>query len=459
MADVNDAVAFVDDVLDAENDNRTRGEENYRFSYGKQWPDYATVSRGLERPQLTVNELDSYIRQVANNQRQQRPRGKAHPVDSKGDVKIAKVVTGIGRHVEVMSNADHAFDTAFDHALRIGWGYWRLRTDYIRPDSFDQDIYYDTIDNPFSVYFDNMSHEPDGSDASRCVLTTQYSLKEFQREFPGAAIADFIASGAGDSDPDWMSKDNVRVAEYYYKERVKAKLLKLSDGSIMWDDEFKRNAAIIASFGLTVAGDRDSMKTQVKWQKQTSVDVLEEKDIPGLYIPVVPVYGIVAVIDGYRRKFGLVEFAKDPQRMLNFWHTCITESYALAAKAKWLVPEGADEGHENEWANANISPAPILRYKTTGVDGRDFRAILRESNSFAASCRDICEVCIRYLSHMARDVDGLIWLSFGALNNKLNRPRVASNGFINNFFRDDLSLDFVAIVNRFKQFDLKSIGD
>ena len=62
--------------------------------------------------------------------------------------------------------------------------------------------------------------------------------------------------------------------------------------------------------------------------------------------------------------------AKDPQRMYNFWTTSITESVALAPKAKWLLAEGQDEGHENEWAMANIKSMPVLRYKQTDIDGR-----------------------------------------------------------------------------------------
>ena len=62
--------------------------------------------------------------------------------------------------------------------------------------------------------------------------------------------------------------------------------------------------------------------------------------------------------------------AKDPQRMYNFWTTSITESIALAPKAKWLLAEGQDEGHENEWAMANIKAMPVLRYKQTDIDGK-----------------------------------------------------------------------------------------
>jgi len=62
--------------------------------------------------------------------------------------------------------------------------------------------------------------------------------------------------------------------------------------------------------------------------------------------------------------------AKDPQRMYNYWSTALTESVALSPKAKWLLAEGQDEGHENEWAMANIKAMPVLRYKQTDIEGR-----------------------------------------------------------------------------------------
>jgi hypothetical protein len=48
----------------------------------------------------------------------------------------------------------------------------------------------------------------------------------------------------------------------------------------------------------------------------------------------------------------------------------MTESVALAPKAKWLLAEGQDEGHETDWAMANIKSTPVLRYKQTDIDGR-----------------------------------------------------------------------------------------
>jgi hypothetical protein len=62
--------------------------------------------------------------------------------------------------------------------------------------------------------------------------------------------------------------------------------------------------------------------------------------------------------------------AKDPQRMYNFWQTSMTESVALAPKAKWIMAEGQDENHESEWASANNTSFSYLRYKQTDINGQ-----------------------------------------------------------------------------------------
>ena len=103
--------------------------------------------------------------------------------------------------------------------------------------------------------------------------------------------------------------------------------------------------------------------------KLTGMQILDQKDWPGRYIPVVPVYGQQLIVDSKKKKFGLTRMAKDPQRMYNFWSTALTESVALAPKAKFLLAEGQDEGHEMEWNQANIKSMPVLRYKQKDSEG------------------------------------------------------------------------------------------
>jgi hypothetical protein len=56
--------------------------------------------------------------------------------------------------------------------------------------------------------------------------------------------------------------------------------------------------------------------------------------------------------------------------MYNFWQTSMTESVALAPRAKWIMAEGQDEGHETEWAGANNTAYSYLRYKMTDINGQ-----------------------------------------------------------------------------------------
>lgn len=367
---IDEAKDFLKLCNDADTMNRQEALEDLKFvSGGDQWPVDLQNSRNLEsRPVLTINKLDGYCRQVTNQQRQQRPRIKVHPTNTQANVKTAEIVEGICRHIEVNSNADNAYDTAFDHAVRMGWGFWRVTTDYVGEDSFDQEIFIEAIQNPFTVYFDPNSEAVDGSDADRCLITTMMSKAKFRELYPDSDDgSSFTQRGTGDSQSEWITKEDIRIAEYFYTVREPAKLVKLSDGTQGFMDKDMKDRMALA--GLTVVDERDSYKKVIKWKKLTAIEVIEERDWPGSFIPVVPVYGRHIVIGDKRKKFGMVRHAKDAQRMYNFWQTTITESVALAPKAKWLMAEGQDEGHETEWAAANIKSFPLLRYKQTDIDG------------------------------------------------------------------------------------------
>ena len=368
---IDEAIDFLKLCNDADTMNRQEGLEDLKFVNGDQWPVELQNSRNLEsRPVLTINKLDGYCRQVTNQQRQQRPRIKVHATNNEADVKTAEVIEGMCRHIEVNSNADNAYDTAFDHAVRMGWGFWRVTTNYVKEDSFDQEIYIDAIPNPFTVYFDPNSERVDGSDAERCLITTMMSKEKFRKLYPNNDDGtSFTQRGTGDSQSEWITKEDIRLAEYFYVHRESATLYQLSNGTSTFADGKDFRARLEAA-GIQIVGERKSFKRTIKWKKLTAMEVIEERDWPGQYIPVVPVYGRHVVIGDKRHKFGMVRHAKDAQRMYNFWQTTITESVALAPKAKWIMAEGQDEGHESEWAAANVKSFPLLRYKQTDIDGQ-----------------------------------------------------------------------------------------
>jgi hypothetical protein len=379
-ARITEAIEFLRQAAEADTTNRAEALDDVKFAAGDQWPVEIQNSRNLEaRPCLTINKVDAYVRQICNQQRQQRPRIKCQGMNNETDAKMAEIITGICRHVEVNSNADHAYDTAFDFAVRMGWGYWRVTTDYVRPDSFDQEIYIKPIENPFTVYFDPNSTAPDGSDAEKCLITVVMAKENFRKMYPDADDGgSFSARGTGDSNSEWVTKHDIRIAEYFYTRIESTYLVLLSDGTTAYEDELPSKDAMELA-GVYEVSRRKTFRKSIKWCKVTAMQVLEEGTWAGKYIPVVPTYGQQCVVDNKRKKFGLVRMAKDPQRMYNFWQTSMTESVALAPKAKWIMAEGQDENHEQEWAGANNTSYAYLRYKQTDINGQPAPPPIRQA--------------------------------------------------------------------------------
>ena len=376
---IQQAMEYLRQVNDIDSNNRAEALDDVRFSAGDQWPVDVQNSRTLEsRPCLTINKVDAYCRQIVNQIREQRPRIKAHGMNTQSNEKQAQIITGMCRHIELQSDADQAYLNAVDYAVRMGWGYIRVHTDYVKDDSFDQEIYIKPIENPFTVYFDPNSIMADGSDAERCLITTLIPKKTFSAQYPDAELDQgFVSRGTGDVIGDWIQKEEIRIAEYWYTERETVVLIQLSDGSSIYEDELDKE--LMAEMGVEIINRRSSVRKKVKWCKVTAMQVLEEGEWAGKYIPIIPVYGQSTIVQGKHKRFGLVRMAKDPQRMYNYWSTALTETVALAPKAKWLLAEGQDEGHENEWAQANIKAMPVLRYKQTDIDGRQAPPPVRQS--------------------------------------------------------------------------------
>lgn len=365
---ITDAKEFLQACIDADDGNRSEALADLEFIAGRQWPDQAKRKRELEgRPCLTINKLPTFLHQVTNDQRMNVPGIKVSPVDSRTDPETAEIVQGLIRHIEYASNADVAYDTAVNHAATIGFGYFRLVTDYEREDSFDQCIRFKRIRNPFTVYFDPMSEEPDGSDAKRAMISTRVPRKRFERDYPDAnATKEGFNTGTGDSTKRlWLAQDFVRIAEYYRIEQTPDELLLLADGTKTLRSQI--DEALARQIG--VANFRPTTRSRTMLYKLTAVDVLESTEVKCRWVPVFPVYGVELDIDGKVIRHGLVRHAKDPAQMYNFWMTSATEEIALRPKTPYIGAEGQFEGYEDDWGRANVDSIPYLEYKPVGLEG------------------------------------------------------------------------------------------
>ena len=368
-------------ALSAYSDSREDELDDLRFMAGSpdnqwQWPADVLATRGSvqgqtinARPCLTINKLPQHVRQVTNEQRQNRPTGKVIPADDRADVRVAEIFDGMVRHIEYISDADVAYDTACDNQVTYGEGYIRILTEYAREDSFDQDIKIGRVRNSFSVYMDPAIQDPCGSDAEWCFITEDVSKADYERMFPDAApVSSLLSQGVGDQSlSQWLSEDMVRIAEYFYYEHEKATLNLYPDNITAFSGS-PQDKQLKQMFGKPLRS-RTVDRKKVKWMKTNGFEILEERDWAGKFIPVVRVIGNEFEVDGQLYVSGLVRNAKDAQRMYNYWVSQEAEMLALAPKAPFIGYGGQFEGYEMQWKTANTNNWPYLEVNPDVTDG------------------------------------------------------------------------------------------
>ena len=369
-------------AISAYSETREDEIDDLRFFAGSpdnhwQWPADVLATRGAvqgqtinARPCLTINKLPQHVRQVTNDQRQNRPHGKVIPADDNADVEVAEVFDGVVRHIEYISDADVAYDTACENQVTFGEGYVRILTEYCDENTFDQDIKIGRVRNSFSVYMDPMIQDPCGSDAKWCFITEDLTKEEYERLYPDAApMSTLMSLGVGDQSlSQWLNENTVRIAEYFYIDYTRA-TLNLYPGNQTAFNGTPEDKQMRSMYGKPLRS-RQADRKQVKWCKINGYEILEERDWAGKYIPVVRVVGNEFEVEGRVYLSGLVRNAKDAQRMYNYWVSQEAEMLALAPKAPFIGYGGQFEGYENQWKTANTQNWPYLEVNPDVTDGQ-----------------------------------------------------------------------------------------
>lgn len=411
-----DAKAFKKEAQDYWQETFDRGHDDKEFVTveGGQWDAAARAKRTAEgKPTLEFNLLRTFAMQQINTMRQNRPQIQVVPVDNGADTDIAKILGGLIKDTEEASNAEDATDQAAENAVFGGLGFIRLATDYVSDDSFNQEPRFVPIENPEAVLLDPLSKRLDGSDASKCLVVEWVKKSAIKAQY-GEDATDFEVEGA----TDWENKpdDTVLIAEYFYKEDVSDELLLLEDGSIAFKSELSEDDAVFA------VETRPTKRTEIKWAKISGSKVLETGVFPGKFIPIVPVYGAVNWIGNERHVFSLVHFAKDPQRLFNYWKSA--EAHILQKNQDDIlaVEHEAIAGFEDEWLNPGRYGAS--RYRSRDESGTQYAAPQRIGaaqppagilNATATSQALISDTLNMHAPQMGQDVNSQSGRAIGLL--------------------------------------------
>jgi hypothetical protein len=332
-------------------ENAKAALEDHKFALlGQQWDEGMKGDRE-GRPCLTVNKLAQYINQVVNEQRQAKQAIKVVGVDGKSDKEVARIETGLIRNIEYNSRADIAYETAYEGGVAGGVGYFGVITCYADEDTFEQDIRIRTFENFLAVKLDCDSSMPDGSDANWAFVEDKEPRDEFEEEH-GKYNSDAVPDSYAEA---WHDDDYIYKREYWEREREKVKLQ-------LWSDGVTRFEGDETPPGATIERERDGYVHKVTMYMLCGDRVLSETEFPSRFIPIFPVYGKRLNVAGKVHIFGLVRFARDPQKMFNYWRTAMAEKIALAPKAPLFVTPKMIEGFEPIYNHLNVRAYPFVPF-------------------------------------------------------------------------------------------------
>jgi hypothetical protein len=330
---------------------REQAALDLKFVVGDQWDAAVKNERTTKgRPALTFNRCHTFVQQVSNEARQNKPQIK-FVVGDGGDKDTADVKEGMARHIQYDSDAQIAYETAVEFSAGGSFGYFGFITDYCDDEGWDQDLKVRPFFDPFSIY-GILIPSCFGMEPQFAFVVEEMPVAEYKRQFDTKEIEAIGWEQAGSLSQGWIGTETVRIAEYWYLEHEEKTIERINP-------QTKQKET------------RKVDKCTVKFCKINGFEVIEGTDTvwPGYCIPIIPVLGKQIILDGKPNLFSVVRFQRDPQQLINFYKTRIAETMATQPIQPYLIEEGQIQGHEREWLEMNTTMRPYLVYKGSNVNG------------------------------------------------------------------------------------------
>lgn len=347
-------------MIEADEENRRDAKDDIRFVSvpGEQWDTKTRQARG-SRPCYEFDKLSIKAQRVINEMRANRPAGKVRAAEDT-DKKTADVREGLCRNIANVSDLDTICDYAGVYQVEGGMGAWRVITEYARYSKKKQRIRAEPIPDPFSLYWDDASTDPLKRDARDWCLLDTLPASDFKAKYPKAQKISF-SQGDCASNSAWDDQENIRICEYWYKEKAEKEIWTLTDGR-----RVDSTSAQAKDIDPSLIKDHETIEVDQIMMCIASGDSILEGPIKqaGTQHRFVVVHGAWKIIDGKPRWWGLVRKAKDAQRRYNVTQTAITETIASAPNTQFWATAKQAAGQTDTWDRAQTENLPYMLYNS-----------------------------------------------------------------------------------------------
>ena len=355
-------------------EQRDQANEDMRFVNvtGGQWEGFLE-NEYQDRAKMEFDIVSNYKNRYVGEWNQNRVGVEFKPDDESTSDDDAELLNGIFRSDFRDNSGKLSVDNAVDEQATCGFGAFGITTafrDEEDPENDLQEVIWRPIHNAYnSIFFDQSAKREDKLDARWCTELTLYTKDSFKDAFPGKDPVSAYTPSDRSFNSYSSQADRIYVATRYEilknKEDVfiynnlsteEVEVYSKKDHELV-EDELKKSKAhkFIRARKIT--------KRTVMMSRFSGQEFLEkERRIAGKYLPIIPIYGYHAYVDGVEHYYGLVRKLKDGGRA---WNVQLSQLIENAASAGQDVPiflreQMEDPAIQNLWADKNNKPYLVV---------------------------------------------------------------------------------------------------
>lgn len=337
-----------------------------------------------QRPCLTMNEVKQPIQHGINEARQARLGLYVKPERGEASKVEAETRQGILRAIQYHSNAIATRLWALESAFVAGRGFYAVDKVYAHDGDDDIDLRLRFILHQDSVHPDPACSQLDLSDASFGIIADDFSHQAFTAKFPNALppVKPDNGGDLGEYVSEWINDRTYRVAEYYYVDQyVKLRYLDGEWTDLVGEEVDDDGEPVPILFDTAQEAEKALPEgiirwravpvRKVKWALVTAMEVLDEADWEGDYIPILQTVGRVHVVDGKVMFKGLLHDGMNPQQLINYAISSLAEQTGTGTRIPYLLDPKQIEQFKEWWDNSNTENYPYLPFERF-IDGQDY---------------------------------------------------------------------------------------
>ena len=299
-----------------------RIKEDKKFLSGEQYSKEDIEILGKDRTANKLNIVRNAVRTVSNTYRESTYRWNV--IDTATN-KNSDMLNQFG--INFLENPDNetAVIETLESSVSFGLGVMVVTTD-LSIDGSPEPVLYN-VKELTNVYLDPDISKTNGADATAAAIVELKSRKYIENEY-GVDFSS-IECPEVDIEEEYDRKEYMPLVTYWTK-----------------------------------------VKGIVMCYKMLGNSVIDTIQLPMTYIPVIPVFGERAFIDGKPSWTGLVNQMKGLQKLINYAYSNILVRLATSPKNTWLCDSESIEGNEKYFRDSNKTLNPLLIYNKWSGDGK-----------------------------------------------------------------------------------------